>query len=202
MPDDKSRSQHLAADRLSFFPQLLLPGSWLQVLMRVARDDAPVSWSAAARYAEPSASDAPFSARPSSPTFSPTSWRPSSSLSWLPYNQLHWWSETPGRSPGGAAGAVPFGSGVKPDGREPKMHGLFRARAAEARSHRAREFMCAGTAAAHAHDLGAQVSAPGTAVWNPVEAGITSHSRRRENQPERWAQVRRPSRLTEAAFAP
>ncbi len=75
--------------------------------MRVARDDAPVSWSAATRYAEPSASDAPFSARPSSPTFSPSSWRPSASLSWLPYNQLHWWSETPGRSPGGAAGAVP-----------------------------------------------------------------------------------------------
>jgi hypothetical protein len=56
---------------------------------------------------------------------------------------------------------------------------------------------------AHGHDLGPRASASGAAVVaHPIEAEITPLSRRRENQPERWAQVRRPSRLTEAVFAP
>jgi hypothetical protein len=152
--------------------------------MRVARDDAPVYWRAAARYAERSASDAPFSARPSLPTFSPSSWRPSSFLSWLPYNQLHLWSETPGRSPGGAAGAVPSD-------------------AARSRCERSR-----GCTSLSGPMLSKRVNIPREAsyqlsyvltIWDRIRrraaqprcvglsavAGVTSHPRRRENQPVR-----------------
>jgi hypothetical protein len=187
--------------------------------MRVARDDAPVSWSAATRYAEPSASDAPFSARPSSPTFSPSSWRPSASLSWLPYNQLHWWSETPGRSPGGAAGAVPS---------DPARSRTDESRRCTAISGRVQQKR-ANVARDKAYVLGCAlvrvlVRVLGSAVmrfrlgmltiWEgmhppprasgayPVRAGCTSRSRRRDNQPERVGASRRPSRLTETNFAP
>jgi hypothetical protein len=183
--------------------------------MRVARDDAPVSWSAATRYAEPSASDAPFSARPSSPTFSPSSWRPSASLSWLPYNQLHWWSETPGRSPGGAAGAVPSDparSRTDESRRCTAISGRVQQKRANVARDKAYALGCVlvrvlGSAVVRFR-LGMLTiwegmhPPPGASGAYPVRAGFTSRSRRRDNQPERVGASRRPSRLTETNFAP
>jgi hypothetical protein len=42
----------------------------------------------------------------------------------------------------------------------------------------------------------------GVPAAGPMRAGVTSRSRRRENQPERVGALRHPSRLTEAVFAP
>jgi hypothetical protein len=179
--------------------------------MRVARDDAPVSWSAATRYAERSASDAPFSARPSSPTFSPSSWRPSASLSWLPYNQLHWWSETPGRSPGGAAGAVPSDparSRTDESRRCTAISGRVQKKRAIVARDKASVLGCVLVSAVVRFRLGMLtiwegMHPPPDASWAyPARAGFTSCSRRRENQPERVGASRRPSPLTEAMFAP
>jgi hypothetical protein len=179
--------------------------------MRVARDDAPVSWSAATRYAERSASDAPFSARPSSPTFSPSSWRPSASLSWLPYNQLHWWSETPGRSPGGAAGAVPSDparSRTDESRRCTAISGRVQQKRANVARDKAYVLECALLSAVVRSRLGMLTiwegmhRPPGAPGAYPARAGFTSCSRRRENQPERVGASRRPPRLTEAMFAP
>lgn len=179
--------------------------------MRVARDDAPVSWSAATRYAERSASDAPFSARPSSPTFSPSSWRPSASLSWLPYNQLHWWSETPGRSPGGAAGAVPLDparSRTDESRRCTAISGRVQQKRANVARDKAYVLGCVRGCAVMRFRLGMLTiwegmhPPPGASGAYPAGAGLTSCSRRRENQPERVGASRRPFRLTEAMFAP